>query len=231
MILIRVACGLMLSLALVACAGIGFCAAAEAAEAPAHHGAAPASDAATAAGQSGGAHGEGDTNPLDFKSDLALWTAVVFLLLLAVLWKFAWGPIAGALQRREQGIADQIAQAEQANQQAQQVLNQYEEKLDGARQEVRGMLEQSRRDAERAGRELLEKAKQQAEAEQQRALEQIDAAAADAAKQLAAKSATLAVELAGKIVDAELSAADHDRLIERAVADFVHAAPGARRSP
>src|SRR4030042_3047108 len=34
-------------------------------------------------------HGKVNKNPLELREDLAVWTAVVFLLLLAVLWKFA----------------------------------------------------------------------------------------------------------------------------------------------
>ena len=51
--------------------------------------------------ESSGASQETAINPLEFKTDLALWTAVVFLLLLAVLWKFAWGPLAEGLDKRE----------------------------------------------------------------------------------------------------------------------------------
>ena len=40
-------------------------------------------------------------DPLAWKSDLALWTAVVFLLVLVVLGKFAFGPIVKALDQRE----------------------------------------------------------------------------------------------------------------------------------
>jgi len=62
----------------------------------------------TAEGGSHGAdhgdHGSAGVNPLVFKSDLAIWTFVVFLVLLAVLWKYAWGPLSEALDRREQGI-------------------------------------------------------------------------------------------------------------------------------
>ena len=59
----------------------------------------------------GGEGGEGaaEINPLAFQQDLALWTAVVFLVLLAILWRFAWGPVAGGLDKRERQIADQIA--------------------------------------------------------------------------------------------------------------------------
>ncbi len=213
MIYKRVAVGLLLGLALLAL-GSGY---ALAAEEPGH-GAAAGHDA----------HGSEpvSTNPLEFKKDLALWTGVVFLVLLAVLWKFAWGPIVQGLERREQGIADQIEQAESANQQAKDLLSGYEKQLAGAKDEVRGMLEQARRDAEQTGREMVEKAQDEARAEQQRAVQQIDAATAAALKELAEQGASLAVDLAGKIVRAELKAADHARLIEEAVGEFAHTEPG-----
>ena len=164
-----------------------------------------------------------DLNPLSLDSlqrDLAIWTAVVFLVLLAVLGKFAWGPLAAGLEKREQGIADQISQAEAANRQAKDLLAQYEERLNAAKDEVRGILEAARRDAERVGQELIDRAKGEAAAEQQRAIKQIDAATASAMKEIADQAASLAVELAGKIVGAKLNANDHARLIEQAVNDF-----------
>src|SRR4051794_33128053 len=39
--------------------------------------------------------------PEEFKSDLAIYTFVVFMLLLALLTKFAWGPISQGLAKRE----------------------------------------------------------------------------------------------------------------------------------
>jgi F-type H+-transporting ATPase subunit b len=164
-----------------------------------------------------------DMNPFsleNFERDLALWTAVVFICLVAILWKFAWGPLAAALDRRERGISDQIADAETANQKAKDILAGYEQKLAEAKTEVRGILEQGRRDAEKLGRELLDKAKEEAAAEHARALQQIDAAADAAAKSLADRSAALAVELAGKIVGVKLNPKDHTRLIEQAVSGF-----------
>jgi F-type H+-transporting ATPase subunit b len=165
-----------------------------------------------------------DMNPFswqNFQTNLALWTAVVFLCLLAVLWKFAWGPLAAALDRREKGIADQIADAEAANQKAKDVLADYEQKLADAKNEVRGIVEQGRRDAEKLGRELLDKAKEEASAEHARAVKQIEAAADAAVKGLADRSAAMAVDLAGKIVSAKLNPADHAQLIEQAVGGFV----------
>lgn len=174
-------------------------------------------------GQSAGTEGPEALNPLSpqkIKGDLALWTAVVFLLLLAILWKFAWGPLMQALERREKAIAEQIAQAEQANAQAKQLLAQYQEKLQQSQEEARQIIQQARRDAEELTRDLLQKAKAEAEAEHQRALRQIDAAAAAAIKELADHATALAVELAGKIVQEKLSAEKHAALIQQTVARF-----------
>jgi F-type H+-transporting ATPase subunit b len=168
--------------------------------------------------------GEGSLNPLApsaWKADLSIWTAVVFLCLLAVLWKFAWKPIAAGLEKGERGVPRQIAEAEAANQQAQRLLDDHNRQLAAASEQVRGILDQGRRDAERLGREMLDKAKQEAKAQQQRALQQIEAAADAAVDELAARSAALAVGLAGQIVRAKLNKADHARLIDDAVAGFV----------
>jgi F-type H+-transporting ATPase subunit b len=178
-----------------------------------------------------GSHGgEGNLNPLSpeaWKTDLALWTAVVFLVLMAVLAKFAWRPLAEGLQRREQGIADQIAQAEEANREAKKLLANYEKKLTDARDEVRAIVEQGRRDAEQVGQQMLEKARAETKAEHERAVQQIEAATASAVKELADRSAALAVDLAGKIVRAQLKPSDHAKLIEQAVAGFVQGEGGA----
>ena len=170
-------------------------------------------------------HAGGNMNPVDFsemKADLALWTAVVFVCLVVVLGKFAWRPIVEGLDKREQNVADQITQAETAHQKAKDLLAQYEKKLADAQDQVHVLLEQGRRSAEQAGHALIEKAKEESKAEQQRALQQIDAATTAALNELGDRSATLAVDLAGKIIHAKLQASDHAQLIEQAVAGFVH---------
>lgn len=182
--------------------------------------------AASVAGAAEGGHGGGEINPLDFQSDLAVWTLVVFLVLLAILWKFAWRPIADALDKREQGIADQISSAERANADARKLLEEYHRKLAGSEAEVRAILDQGRRDAEEAGQKILEATRDEARREKDRAVREIDAAAGQALKELAERSADLAVELAGKIVQTKMSQADHAQLIEQAVAGFAKIEPG-----
>jgi F-type H+-transporting ATPase subunit b len=175
-----------------------------------------------ALGHAAGA-GPVDLNPLSpdkLQGDLAIWTAVVFLLLMLVLRKYAWGPLTAGLDKREHGIAQQIEQAEAANRQAKQLLTQYEQRLLDAKDEVRGILEQARRDAERVGQQVIAEAKAQGAAERERALKQIDTATSVAMKEIADQAAGLAVDLAGKIVRAKLNPRDHAQMIEQAVADF-----------
>ncbi|MBN2216013.1 MAG: F0F1 ATP synthase subunit B [Pirellulales bacterium] len=165
-------------------------------------------------------HEEANTDPLEWKTDLALWTGVVFVVLMLVLWKFAWGPIANGLQRREQGIAMQISEAEQANQNAQRLLAEHQKKLDAAADEVRQILEQGRLNAEQSARQIVEAARDDAKNEHRKALAEIDQATTEALSELAEKSARLATQLAGRIVKNELRPGDHAELVKQAVADF-----------
>ena len=176
----------------------------------------------------GGGNGADELNPVskestegyNFRGDLTIWTAVVFFVVLAILYKAAWKPISEGLQKREGEIASQIAEAQRKNDEARQLLLDYEKKLAAAQDEVRSLIEQGRRDAEKVGQQLLEKAREESGIERQRAVEQIESATLAALKELAERSATLAVDLAGKIVGTRLNAADHSRLIEQAVAEF-----------
>jgi F-type H+-transporting ATPase subunit b len=217
---------------LIPMALFGFCAwaaqplaAAEPAESSPAHAAQQAVDTASEPGASGEAGIS--INPVDFRADLAIWTAVVFVVLMAVLWFIAWRPIVEGLHRREHRIADEIASAERSHKEARGLLDQYQKKLDASGGEIQKMLEAARRDAERVGQQIVQKARAEAEADQRRRLEEIEAAATDAIKELGEQSATLAVELAGKIVAAKLDPQDHAQLIEQALTKFSTQEPDA----
>jgi F-type H+-transporting ATPase subunit b len=170
----------------------------------------------------GAAEGAGheNTNPLSVDPDLAIFTAIVFIVLLAVLGKFAWGPITAALDKREQMIADNIAASERSQAEAKRLLEQYEQKLAHAQDQVRALLEEGRRDAEQAKQNILAEAKTAAKAEQDRGVHEIELATDRALRELAETSANIAVDLAGKIVHAKLNPAEHQKLIQEAVTNL-----------
>ena len=164
--------------------------------------------------------GPNQENPAEWKAELAIWTLVVFGLLTAILWKFAWGPICDALDARERSVQQNIDAAKEQNEKAAALLADHEARLAGTADEVRRILEDARRDAETQKQGILAEAEAAAEAQKSRAIQEIDAAKNGALQELAEKSVDTAVGLAGKIVQRQLSAEDHSSLISEAIKHF-----------
>jgi F-type H+-transporting ATPase subunit b len=188
-------------------------------DAPGAHGGA----AADHHGGHGGDHSKPD--PLAWDTDLAFWTLIVFLVLFAVLWKFAWGPIAAALEKREHSIAENIAAAQRAQDDAKEMLAQYEKKLAGAADQVREMLDEARRDAEHTKLQIVAEAKAAAQAEHERGMRDIRTATDAAVKELSERSTDLAIALAGKVIAAKVTPEERSRLVQESLSKFVAATP------
>jgi F-type H+-transporting ATPase subunit b len=159
-------------------------------------------------------------SPAWFQTDLAVWSFAVFLALLALLTKFAWKPILQGLQKREDGIARQIAETKASNEEAKRMLASYERRLAEASEEVRGMLEEARRDADATRQSIVAEARKAAEEERARATHEIQLAKDDALSQIAEKAGHLAVEVAGKFLREKLGQDDQSRLVRESVASL-----------
>lgn len=167
-----------------------------------------------------GGESHGSSNPVSLDPDLAVVTAIIFLVLLAVLGKFAWKPIVAAIDKREHTMADQLAEAKRSQEAARQLLADHEKRLAGTALEVKQMLDQARHDAELQKQQILEAAQSAASAEKDRAIREINVAKNAALQDLANKSVETAVDLAGKIVRRQLSNEDHSQLIGDALQRF-----------
>ncbi|MDR3109499.1 MAG: F0F1 ATP synthase subunit B [Planctomycetaceae bacterium] len=154
------------------------------------------------------------------KRDLALWSLVIFLILFGILYKFAFAPIAKALDSREQGIAENIAAAERANSDAKELLTQYQKKLDDADGEVRQIVDDAKADGRRMADGIVEQARKAADSQQKRAIAEIDAATTNALQELAEKSASLAAGLAGRIIRKEIDVNAHRDLVNEAISNL-----------
>ena len=193
----------------------------EAEGAPEHHGETHHGDAHDESSGAHGAHAGAAPNPLKVDLELGLFTAMVFLALLAILGNLAWKPILASLDLRERNIADEIAAARSKNEDAKNLLVQYEEQLAGAANDVRELLEEARRDAEHTKTTIVAEAKQAARAEHARSMQDVHTATDAAVKSLAESSSALALDLAGKIVDEKLNVSDFRPLIRDTTARIV----------
>jgi len=156
-------------------------------------------------------------DPSQIRSDLAIWTMVVFLCLLALLAKFAWGPIMEGLERRESSIAAAIDEAEQAAAKGAEQLKLYEAKLAAAADETREILAQARKDAEATGERMIAEAKEAAIRERDKAIADISAAKNSALQEITERSVDLAVTMAGRMIQRQLTPDDRAGLIRDAL--------------
>lgn len=157
--------------------------------------------------------------PSLFAGDLgnSVWTALIFVLVLVVLGKFAWGPILNTLQTRESFIREALEKAKRDREEAEARLRQYEERLASARTEASAIVDEGRRDAEVVKRRIEEEAKRQADQIIERAKREIQIATDTATKSLFTLSAKLATDMAARVLGRELSAQDHERLIAEGI--------------
>jgi F-type H+-transporting ATPase subunit b len=168
-------------------------------------------------------HGDGSAQlkaAQELRFDLGIATFLVFLILLAILTKFAWGPILAGLAKREETIANQIAEARMAAETAGKQLAEYERKLAAATEEARAIVGQARADAETAKDKIVAEAKEAAGRERERAVADIASAKNDALREIAAKSVSTAVSLASNIIRREVKPEDHDKLISDSLQQF-----------
>ncbi len=159
-------------------------------------------------------------NPMEFRSDGAIFSLIVFLMLLAVLGMFAWKPISEGLAKREAFIAKALEDAKKASETATATMKEYQAKIEAAQTQAADIVSEARKAAESSGQRILAEAKSEAERQRDRALADIETAKQAALSELAGKSTDMAFGLARRVVGRELNQNDHQKLIQDALASM-----------
>lgn len=204
-------------------AGLALAFACALASGPATAAPAPASDEPAAGKPSDAGHPPAKAakpNLFELKPSLALDTLIVFVLLLFVLQRFAWKPLMQALHEREHQLEHTFEEAEKARAETARLLAQQKGQLDAAAGEVRALLDEARQTAQKVRDDMVKQAQQEAESVRKRAEAEIGAARDQALMDIWGQAADLAVSVAGTVVPRELNAADHRKLVERALAEL-----------
>jgi len=156
-------------------------------------------------------------NPLELRTDFAIFSLLVFLALLAVLYALAWKPLMKGLDLRERLISGQVEEARAASEQAAAKLKEYEAKLAEAAVQAQDMVVQAKRDAEHVAERIKTEAQSNAERLLDRARSEIETAKQSALSELSLKSTDIAFGLARKVIGRELKTSDHEQLIKDAL--------------
>ncbi len=148
---------------------------------------------------------------------LMIWTLIAFGITFFVLRKYAFGPIQKTIDDRRDRIRQAVDEADNARNEARELLEQNRAILAQARSESAEILAEARRVSDAQ----LERAKQEAEVERQRRMEetrrQIEAETARAIGQIRSEVADLTIEATQRVVGKVLDSADQRRLVEEAV--------------
>ncbi len=165
------------------------------------------------------AEGAGEEAPSLFAGDLgnSFWTLLIFVIVLVVLGKFAWGPILKTLQARESFIREALEKAKHDRVAAEERLKEYEARLASARAEATAIVEEGRRDADVVKRRIEAAGKEEADKMIARAKREIHIATVTATRELYDLSARLATRMAEHVLRRELTPEDHERLIADAI--------------
>jgi F-type H+-transporting ATPase subunit b len=164
--------------------------------------------------------GEEEGNPMEIKPTLTIWTVAVFLGLLLVLKRYAWGPLSEALHQREEHLEHCLLQAEKARNESEQLLAEHRRLMDHADDRARALLDQARKDAQASSEEIIKRAQAEAEAARERAGREIATARDQALAEIWSQTANMAVSVAGRVLAKELADDEHRRLLDLAIKEL-----------
>lgn len=159
-------------------------------------------------------HGGGGGGLFDINPGLIVWTWVVFLILLFVLRKWAWGPILGALETREKRIQEALDTAARDREEAAQLLEEHRRMLDESREQAQNILADSRKAAERLRGEMVEEARREKDRIVGRATEEIERERDQALDALRREAVDLSISAAGRVLERNLDSEENRRLVE-----------------
>ena len=161
-----------------------------------------------------------EKNPILPSANELIWGSIAFLIVFALLAKFAFPRANEALKARSDRIRGDIERAEQDREKAAEMLEDYRRQLATAREESNQIIEDARKRAEEIRKDLQAKAEAESNRIITRAQEEIGAERDRAVAAVRREVGDLAVDIAGKIIGDSL---DRDRqlsLVDRYIQDL-----------
>jgi F-type H+-transporting ATPase subunit b len=142
---------------------------------------------------------------------------VAFLLMMAVLWRYAYPAIEKAATARQKTIGDALESAETQRKEAEERLKEAEAKLSSATAQAQEVLAGAAKSGQQLREELKAKGEEEARRQLEKALRDIDGARQQALESIRSEVADIVVSVTEKVVGEALDAKSHKRLIDEAI--------------
>lgn len=158
---------------------------------------------------------------------LMFWTVIIFLVLVAVLTRYAWRPILGALEARERRIQEILDAAVRDRDEAQRLLEEHRRQVAESRNQAQQIVAEGRQAAERVRHDMLEEARRQQEEILERARQEIGREQEAAVAAIRREAVDLSLAAASKLIERKLDTAEDRRFVQEFLGEVTPANSGA----
>jgi F-type H+-transporting ATPase subunit b len=160
---------------------------------------------------------------------LMVWTLVIFVILMFVLSKFAFGPLTEAVEKREKALQDAIDAAKHDREEAARLLAEHRAAIDTARHEAQQIIVDARQAGERVRAEVIEHAHAEQAHILARARQEIESEKIKAIADLRREAVDLAIAGASRVIEKNLDQPTNRQIVERFLASVTPASVSASR--
>jgi len=153
-------------------------------------------------------------------SGLMIWTLIIFVILMFVLSRFAFGPLTAAVRSREQTLQAALDSAKRDRDEAAKVLADTQAQLEAARGEAQKIIADGRAVGEKLRTEMLEQTRKEQADVLDRARREIQNEKTKAIGELRREAVDLALAGASKVIEQNLESPKNRHLVETYLASL-----------
>jgi F-type H+-transporting ATPase subunit b len=154
---------------------------------------------------------------LRFDPGVGIWALLVFVVLLVLLKRFAWGPILDALDAREKSVRDSLDQAASIQAENARMAAEQAKVLAEARTEANAVIQSARESGEALKKSLETAAQEEKRRIIASAQQEIEAQTRAAVAELRKTTAELSVSIAEKLIRQNLDDAKNSALVDQLI--------------
>jgi F-type H+-transporting ATPase subunit b len=158
--------------------------------------------------------GEGTRTFMKPDTGLMIWTLVIFVFLLLVLSKYAFGPLTKAVRAREESLQAAIDAAKRDREEAAKLLADQQAKIDASRGEAQKLIAEGRAIAEKMRADMLDQTRREQADVLDRARREIENEKIKAIGELRREAVDLALAGASKVIEQNLESTKNRQLVE-----------------
>ena len=151
---------------------------------------------------------------------LMFWTFVIFIVLMFVLSKYAFGPLTKAVQDRERALQDALDAAKADRAAAATLLSEHQAQIEAARNDAQKFIAEGRAVAEKMRTDMIEQTRKEQQDMLARARREIESEKDKAIMQLRREAVDLALAGASKVIEQNLESEKNRQLVETYLASI-----------